>query len=129
MPYSHQCPQCHKAVDPLRARAVALIDGHFLYFCSQSCRERQRTGREATAEVSAVQIIEADPTGEYAHLPATYSSSSSSYAASGSTELAGDDGENRLPEPEGSGLFRWAVAATVLVLTAAGLVVFLFKGM
>lgn len=126
MPYTHQCPQCRKPVDPLRARAVALIDGHFLYFCSTSCRERQRTGREATTEVSAVQIIEAEPTGQYANLPAT---GSGSQALSYGDGTDGDDGENRLPEPAGSGLFRWAVAAAVLVLTAAGLVVFLFKGM
>ena len=129
MPYSHQCPQCRKPVDPLRARAVALIDGHFLYFCSTSCRERQRTGREATTEVSAVQIIEAEPTGQYANLPASSSAQTAQHDLSAYGDGALDDGENRLPEPAGSGLFRWAVAAAVLVFTAAGLVVFLFKGM
>jgi len=32
------CPVCGKPVDPLRAGAVAIFDGAFVYFCSEACR-------------------------------------------------------------------------------------------
>ena len=101
MPYSHKCPQCGKPVDPLRARAVALIDGQFLYFCSMSCRERQRAGREQTLEVTSMQIVEDEP-------PA------SPEPGGGSTS---------------TGLHRWALAAIVVLATAVGIVMFLFQRM
>ncbi|MCP4676165.1 MAG: hypothetical protein GY854_11790 [Deltaproteobacteria bacterium] len=33
------CPHCGKVVDPLRAPAVSVIDGHIVHFCSSTCRE------------------------------------------------------------------------------------------
>ncbi len=35
----HKCPHCGKAVDPLRAPAVSVIEGRITHFCSPSCRE------------------------------------------------------------------------------------------
>lgn len=34
------CPACGAEYDPLRARAVTVIDGHVRAFCSTACRER-----------------------------------------------------------------------------------------
>jgi cation transport ATPase len=34
------CAACGAPVDPLRAPVVAILDGRFVYFCSQACRAR-----------------------------------------------------------------------------------------
>ena len=33
-----QCPGCGKAIDPLRAGQVAILDGSFRYFCGPDCK-------------------------------------------------------------------------------------------
>ncbi len=112
MPYSQKCPQCGKPVDPLRARAVALIAGEFLYYCSTSCRERQRAGREATVEVTAAQIMHADDSSKQIEiLPAGYVS-----------DTPADD---EASPGAGGGLVRWAIVALVILCTAGGMVYWL----
>ena len=32
------CPGCGKAIDPLRAGHVAILDGGFRYFCGAECK-------------------------------------------------------------------------------------------
>src|SRR4051812_39749635 len=32
------CPACGKAVDPLRAGHVAILDAKFFYFCDRTCK-------------------------------------------------------------------------------------------
>ena len=56
-----QCPGCGKAIDPLRAGQVAILDGSFRYFCGPECKiafvdvTSRRPSLEAlTAEPGAV---------------------------------------------------------------------------
>jgi YHS domain-containing protein len=44
MPYepSLPCSVCRRSVDPLRTRAVAVLDSGFRYFCGQLCLDKFR---------------------------------------------------------------------------------------
>lgn len=156
MSYTHKCPQCGKAVDPLRARAVALIDGNFLYFCSQSCRERLRAGRDATQEVSTQQILDVvdaeakrpkkpekpAPIRMTLPLPVPAEAETLSLVAEPSqsvrlppeeraaVDATETDNEHDLEGEEtraGSPLTRLAIGVVVLLLVAGGLVLFFLR--
>ncbi|MBN1769928.1 MAG: HAD family hydrolase [Deltaproteobacteria bacterium] len=43
------CPVCGKRVDPLRAGAVGIFDGTFVYFCSDACRATFGAARASTS--------------------------------------------------------------------------------
>lgn len=49
------CPGCGKAVDPLRAGHVAIVEGAFRYFCSRECKDGWASG-----ETSRKQALEAE---------------------------------------------------------------------
>ena len=42
------CPGCGKAVDPLRAGHVAILDGAFAYFCNAECKQSRFRGPAST---------------------------------------------------------------------------------
>lgn len=68
------CPVCGKPVDPLRAGAVGIFDGTFVYFCSDVCRSTFGAARASTPGTS--------PSGSWTSGPA----SGAGRAASGEGE-------------------------------------------
>ncbi len=44
------CPQCGEEVDPLRARAVSVVDGRITHFCSAECREKLLRPKQAVPQ-------------------------------------------------------------------------------
>jgi len=46
------CPVCGATYDPLRARAVAVLDGRVRAFCSESCKQRGARGVEPAPSLS-----------------------------------------------------------------------------
>ena len=46
------CPVCGATYDPLRARAVAVLDGRIRAFCSDSCKQRGARGVEAAPSLT-----------------------------------------------------------------------------
>jgi Cu+-exporting ATPase len=52
------CPGCGKAVDPLRAGQVAILDGGFRYFCGASCKS---SFVDATSKRPALEALTAEP--------------------------------------------------------------------
>lgn len=52
------CPGCGKAIDPLRAGHVAIIDGGFQYFCGPACK---RAYAEVSSKRSSLDALTADP--------------------------------------------------------------------
>src|ERR1044071_7970873 len=55
------CPTCGKPVDPLRARAVAVIDGKIVGFCSAGCAAEAGAKQSVSAAASAGQRVETGP--------------------------------------------------------------------
>ncbi len=48
------CPACGKAIDPLRAGQVAILEGRFHYYCDEACKRGHLRGREGAPAVDAV---------------------------------------------------------------------------
>ena len=55
------CPTCGKPVDPLRARAVAVIDGKVVGFCSAGCAAEAGAKQSVSSAAEAVQRVETGP--------------------------------------------------------------------
>jgi hypothetical protein len=56
------CPVCGGSYDPLRSRAVAVLNGKVRAFCSPTCMERGRTGVEqAPSLASSLESIQPPP--------------------------------------------------------------------
>jgi P-type Cu+ transporter len=51
---SSSCPSCAKALDPLRAGHVAILDGGFRYFCNAACKEAYIEGASKRASLDAL---------------------------------------------------------------------------
>lgn len=66
------CPGCGKAIDPLRAGHVAIVDGAFRYFCSRECKDGWATG-----ESSRKQALEAETREPPRVAPVSFPSQSS----------------------------------------------------
>lgn len=59
------CPVCGSRVDPLRAGAVGIFDGTFVYFCSDACRATFGAARASTAPPGT------SPSGSWTSAPRT----------------------------------------------------------
>ncbi|MDJ0765504.1 MAG: HAD family hydrolase [Myxococcota bacterium] len=59
------CPHCTKAVDPLRAPAVTVVEGRIVHFCSPECRAGflQRTDAPSTASEKKSRADDEEHTG------------------------------------------------------------------
>ena len=53
-----QCPGCGKAIDPLRAGQVAILDGSFRYFCGPDCKV---AFVDVTSRRSSLEALTAEP--------------------------------------------------------------------
>src|SRR5438874_2019647 len=68
------CPACGAEYDPLRARAVTVIDGHVRAFCSPACRERGLAPPPSSPRTTtdAHAVIPARRASLWASLPTEY---------------------------------------------------------
>ncbi len=64
------CPACGKPVDPLRAGAVAIVGGRFLYFCERACKADHFMGVASTVVNDDVET--AEPPAVSLHEPRAY---------------------------------------------------------
>ena len=66
------CPGCGKAIDPLRAGHVAILEGGFRYFCGAECKA---SFVDVSSKRSALEAMTADPPGVVAKSSARPTSS------------------------------------------------------
>jgi YHS domain-containing protein len=55
------CPGCGKAVDPLRAGHVAILDGRFAYFCDAECKAQRFRGPASTLSPDEIETAAPPP--------------------------------------------------------------------